>query len=268
MKFKISHYQPAHLAALLIVFNWLCISAVFAQQTTSTPSNSGTSAITYKVIDSKKVHAGDHVITLNRVVPPVLPTPTPTPVSIPTPLTADQLRAIQAWEAKAHKLIMLEATVYDHQTTEVRWYDAGRQSIVAFSNIDFSCLSGIANIETSDTVYEYWIMILDNETSASLQGDPTSQALLANARRRLPQLQTSPDSKSSYFVSQSTNLVSGTNDGIAALNALHSYYDANHATLIANYQKRTADYAAQQQYLKDHPPIPPNTVTNFWRIKK
>ena len=258
--------QPPRLLLLCLC---LLTGSVWAQQTTPTPTNSGTSAIIFKVIDSKRVHAGDHVITLNRVVPPVLPKPAPTPAATPTPpLTAEQLRAIQAWEAKTHKWVMMEATVYDHQTTEIRLYDSGQLSVRAFSNIDFSCFNLSSNIETADTIFEYWLMVLEVEAGDYLQGDPAAVASLANARRRLPKLQTSPGSKSSYFIAESTNSRTVTNDGIAALNALHSYYDANHVALIADYQRRSADYAAQQQYLKDHPPIPPNTVTNFWRIKK
>ena len=245
------------------------LSISLRAQTSLNPTNSGTSTITYKVIDSKKVHAGDHVITLNRVVQPVLPKPAPTAVPPPTPpLTPDQLRAEQAWEAKTHKWVMMEATIYDHQTTEVRLYDSGQLSLRAFSNIDFSSFKLISDKETADTIYEYWIMVLDVETGDYLQGDSAAVASLANARKRLPKLQTSPGSKSSYFIAETTNSQTVTNDGIAALNALHSYYDANHVALIADYQKCMADYAAQQQYLKNHPLIPPNTVTNFWKIKK
>ena len=251
-----------------IIFSCLFTSNLCAQ-ITPTPANSGSSALNFHIIESQTYIFGDQVTILNRVVPPVFLKPSPTPTPTPTPpLTAEQLRAIQAWEAKAHKWIMLEATVYDHQLTDVRWYDAGHQSIRAFSNIDFSYLNGIANIETADTIYEYWIMIIDNETTASLQGDPASIALLANARNRLPKLSASPGVKSAYFVAERTVSTTSANEGIAALNALHAYYDANHNALIANYLKRTEDDSAQQQYLKNHPPGPPPPVTiNYWPVK-
>ena len=263
MKTKFS--DPPRLFLLCLCF----LTSNLLAQITPTPVNSGTSGLNFKVIESQTFDFGDQITIFNRVVPPVFKKPLPTtPTPIPT-LTAAELRAIQAWEAKAHEWIMLEATVYDHQITDIQWFDAGHQSIRAFSNIDFTYLNGIANIETADTIYEYWIVVIDNETTASLQGNPASMALLANARIRLPILRNSPGIKSNYFISQSTNSTASTNDGIAALNALHSYYDANHATLIADYKKRTADYAVQQQYLKDHPPGPPPTITiNFWPVKK
>ena len=58
---------------------------------------------------------------------------------------------------------MLEATVYDGQTTEVRFYENGRQAIRVFSDINFDYLTGIPAVETTDTVYEYWIMVLDHQ---------------------------------------------------------------------------------------------------------
>ena len=261
MKTKFSDPQRLFLLCLCLLTSNLCA------QITPAPSNNGAPVINYKVLNSLKLNAGDHFVTANRVAPPAFPSPTPSAHPSPTPfLTPGQLQALQARDKKPYKWIMLEATVYDGQTTEVRFYENGRQAIRVFSDINFDYLTGIPAVETTDTVYEYWIMVLDN-TSSAMNEDPASLALVMQARQKLPNLIASPNSRSSYFISESTASTSVTNGAIAALNALHSYYDANHATLIPNYQKRMTDYTTQQQYLKDHPPVPQNTVINYWPIR-
>ena len=220
------------------------------------------------MLDSRKINLGDHSVTLNQVVPPVFPSPTPTATPTPTPfLTAAQLQALQDRENKPHKWIMIEATVYDQQTTDFRWYLNGHPTIHALSDINFSYLTGIPDLETADSVYEYWIMVSDGD-SISPDTDPSVVAWVTKARQMLPNLIASPNHRSAYFIAEGDTTNPDAQDGIKALNALHSYYDANSSTLVPSHQKQMADYAAQQQYLKDHPPIPQDTVINYWRIKK
>ena len=236
-------------------------------QLTPAPSNSGSAVINYQVLNSRKVNAGNHFVTFNRVAPVVFPKLAPQALPTPPPsLTPQELQAIQDWENKPHIWIMIEATVYDNQTTDLRWYYNGHQTIHALSNINFDYLTSFPELETANAVYEYWIMVSD-DTSTSPYADPSAIAWVKKARQQLPNLIANPNRRSSYFIAEGDTSNPATNDGILALNALHAYYDANSSTLIPSHQKAMADYAAKQQNLKDHPPKPKDSVVNFWPVK-
>jgi hypothetical protein len=50
------------------------------------------------------------------------------------------------------------------------------------------------------------------------------------------------------------------------LDDMHAYFDGNKEQLIDLYNKQTADRIAREQWLKDHPPVPVDTVINFWPV--
>jgi hypothetical protein len=64
-------------------------------------------------------------------------------------------------------------------------------------------------------------------------------------------------------------IVSGTAtaDVLQGLDALDVYFGANKTALVQAYTAQQAQYAAEQLQLKLHPPVTPNTVINYWRIK-
>lgn len=121
-------------------------------------------------------------------------------------------------------------------------------------NFDFSYLSGVSFVETTDASYEL-IMALGQDTVDSLvqAGDPS------------PNLSAFPVGRSSYQILAGTpSAHSADLNGVVALCA---YYDANQKQLMAAYQQRQADEAAKQQWLLTHPPSVPNTTVNYWPIK-
>ena len=54
-------------------------------------------------------------------------------------------------------------------------------------------------------------------------------------------------------------------EDLTALDALHVYFDANKQTLIEEQTKREVANAELQRWLKEHPPIPKDTVVNYWK---
>ena len=48
---------------------------------------------------------------------------------------------------------------------------------------------------------------------------------------------------------------------------MHRYYEANRVRLADDYAKREANRIAQEQWLQEHPPLPKDTVINFWPKK-
>ena len=50
----------------------------------------------------------------------------------------------------------------------------------------------------------------------------------------------------------------------SAATAIHRYYDANRPKLMEDYQTREAMRAEQEKSVKANPPVPKDTVINFW----
>ena len=219
-----------------------------------------------RVLESVEVKFPDHSVFYQRVAPPVAPAAR-APVALPV-VKSLSLAESAAAEARAQKksvVLMLSATVYDRQVTELRWSANGR-AYRAWSNADFNLLAGQGEVETEDAVYSL-LMALGNETrEAAAEGERQATAHgLADSW----ETKTVPD-LSKFPVGRSTYLPSGDvpdADSLAALEALHRYYDAQHLRLVADYEKRQAANTAREQWLKDHPPKPENTVINFWPIK-
>ena len=207
-------------------------------------------ALNLRVLEGVEVKFPDHSVFYRRVAPPVAPA-VRLPVAAPVakPLSLAESAVTEARAQKKSAVLMLSATVYDRRVTELRWFADGRE-YRAWSNIDFNLLAGLGEIETEDCVYSL-IMGLGNETRESV----VEKAM--------------PD-PSAFPVGRSTYLLTGNapaDESLAALDALHRYYDANRRRLIAVYEKRQAANAAREQWLKEHPPMPENTVINFWPIK-
>ena len=225
------------------------------------------------MLEGVEVKFPDHSVFYQRVAPPVPPVArAPVAVLEAEPLSLAQSVAAEARAQKKSVVLMLSATVYDRQVTELRWSANGRE-YRAWSNSDFNLLAGQGEIETEACVYSL-IMGLGNETRASV----AAWNRLAPEWERLAaaqgladswEIKTVPD-LSKFPIGRSTYLLSGdapADESLAALDALHRYYDTHRLRLVADYEKRKATNAAREQWLREHPPMPENTVINFWPIK-
>ena len=226
-----------------------------------------------RVLDGVEVKFPDRSIFYRRVAPPAVPlAQPPVPVVAARSLSPAELAAAEARARKKSAVLLLSATVYDRRVTELHW-QAGDRRCAAWSSIDFNVLAGHGEIETEDTVY-WLIMGLGNETRESV----ADWNRFAPEWERLAEeqglgerweLKTVPD-LAKFPAGRSTYLLSGeapADGSLAALDALHRYYDANLVQLTADYAKREAERAARAQWLKEHPPVPKDTVINFWPKK-
>jgi len=226
-----------------------------------------------KVLESIEVKFPGRSVFYQRVAPPTAPparTPAPTPVV--QPLSLAESAAAEARAKKKSDVLMLSATVYDHRVTELRWRSGNRQ-YRAWSNIDFNYLAGHTEIETDNIVY-FLIMGLGNETRESVaewnRFAPEWERLAAAdglagqwETKAVPDLAKFPAGRSTYLLSGDPPA----DDSLAALDALHRYYDANRIQFVADYAKREAERTAHEQWLKEHPPAPQDTIINFWPKK-
>jgi hypothetical protein len=221
---------------------------IFAQTEQTAPATS------FRILDQREVRVGGRTITYNRVAPPVFPSPSPSPTPQPTTPAGKRIKKTEPQAAKKTVMLSISATVFDRQITLVRWSDKSG-SHRAFSNVDFNYFSGPPVIETADTSY-FLMMGLGNQTR--------EQAAAKNIP--LPALSYFSSTGAQYAVIQD-----GSNppmeESLKQIDDLHVYFNANKQWMIDEYNKRQQADAKRQQWLKEHPPVPKDTVINFWPKK-
>jgi hypothetical protein len=202
------------------------------------------------------------------VVPPAL---SPEPAISPAPtleparalaLTAEQQRRA----AKKHETLLLTATVYEQRVTDVRWHQQGRE-YRAWSNVDFNHLAGVSEIETVDHIYQLLIGVT-NQTAAEIEAfnrSITERGLPAAVMKPLPPAIAWNLERAEYQFVPETAAVPA--EVTAFLDTLHIYYDAHRDALAEQAAQRAAEQATRAQWLKDHPPMPKDTVVRFWPLK-
>jgi hypothetical protein len=211
--------------------------------------------INFQVLQTTKINLGNRSAIFNLVAPPALP-PAPPPDPTPTPLTPEQIMALEQQQPppKKNVAIFCSATVYDRQVSQLCWSDESG-SHCAFSNVDLNYFcNGSGGFETADTTY-FLIMGLGNDTR---------QGAMAN-NIQVPTLSQFSATRSQYVIVQDGSNAP-TADSLKWLDDMHAYFDGNKEQLIDLYNKQTADRIAREQWLKDHPPVPVDTVINFWPV--
>jgi hypothetical protein len=249
------------LAALIIT---ALATDLAAGQETPAESKPEAPPIKFRVLQSKRVDLGDRSLILNRVVPQVLPHSPVNAVPAVKSEAAETATEDERTPQKKQEVLFLSATVYDRQVTEVRWW-AGQREIKIFTNIDFNLVAGIGGFETDDTVYTL-IMGLGNETREEIEAfneQAAKSGWPARSFKQVPPLDSFRKTRSEYILAddQGKELPE---EVTKALDALHTFYDANRQRLAEHYAKREAARIERERWLKEHPPVPKDTVINYW----
>ncbi len=228
-----------------------------------------TPAISFHVIRQRKINLGDHAVFLNQVVPPFPPVALAARLSA-SPAAAEASGAERAelpMHQKKSEVIFLSAVVLDHQFTEICGTGGGQEWKVV-SNIDFNLFGGAVTFSSDDTIYSL-LLAVRNETTAPNDSARLAASEAGKAPRsgtRIPPdkfSQLSPNHAQYLVVEDQPGLVPGESD-LAALDALHTYYDANSARIADDYARREAARVAQEQWLKEHPPKPKDAIISYW----
>ena len=225
----------------------------------STENAKVTSTLDLKVLESVEVKLPNRSIIYKRVEPPAVPV---SPSATQAVLDATNT-ATETLEEKS-EVLLLSATVHDRRVSELRWSFRQRR-YTAVSNIDMNYFRGLGGFETGGTA---WLLVMGigNETSES------SEALAQSAVEKgwpwrmwhwFSEAQPAPVAE--YVL---VNGDSPPEPGVlAAIDALHAFYNANRQTLIADFERREAENAARANWLKVHPPVPKDTTVHFWPKK-
>lgn len=257
-------FLPLALAMVGLIF--------FKANTHAEPAETKQEPPQFRVLDSQEVDLGSRSIIYNRVETPVLK-PQPAPIEEPpTPVaehvpTAEELAEMRRWEEMNYVSLFLSCTVYDNQLTEVRFRD-GETDVVFWSNVNFNYLSQLFDLQIKDTYYSIFVAVGD-----STREDFDQQNAELHRMNRPDMVSTWPTDlleTNAAAPSSTWRITSPQSVSAEAQNAiedLHNHFDANRDALITQHAEREAARIAHEQWLKDNPPQPKDTVIQFFPIQ-
>lgn len=233
------------------VWLWPLFFTLAAPVSAADNATTPTPALSLRVIDSQQVDYGTYSIFYNRVEPPILKPKTIAPPALPSLTiaapTAAELEAIRKTEAQTQAVIMADVTVYDGNTTILRWWQDGGEYVYR-SNINFFYLRSLYSFETEKTSYFVMLAVSDGgPLPASLsfgQIDNGSRFAL------ISQPKTGVKPEAAQFMRD-----------------ICAYYETHQTELIAAYQQSETARIAKEQWDRDHPPQPQNVIIQYFPIR-
>jgi len=217
-----------------------------------------------RILDSQEVDVGDHTITYHRVETPVLK---PEPVKLApapaeeVPMSAQEEEELRKWEAKFQCSLFLSVAVYDGAFSELRWWGDGQENVV-WSNVNFLHFAPFADLDTGEAYYS--ILLWGWETTAAdvraMNAEArTSEELMPCPPANLPLLaKAGPKWQAASPLSEGAKRV---------MEDFHEYYRKNGSQMAVDYAKRVEETSAREEWAKAHPPVPQDTVINYFPIR-
>ena len=213
-----------------------------------------------QVIARVREHHGDHDMILEHVTPPDVPAANPTD---PADSTSESVAADFATK-KAQWLeyrrthpevrINLSARIYDHRTTLLTWknHDVGYQ---AWSNIDFSLLSGLTNFRAGDTTYHVSLAI--EQVSTAPRHLPDGRTVTKPAPS-VPEIPADPG----YVITAGD---ASSPDAVEGIRKIHQLYQNEKTAFLTAYQRRKQYMADASAWTQAHPEQAQDVTVRFWK---
>ncbi|MDX2081038.1 MAG: hypothetical protein SFU53_09660 [Terrimicrobiaceae bacterium] len=218
-----------------------------------------------KILDSQEVDLGDRKITYNRIEAPALK-PQPLPEAAPEAPkehipTAEELAEARRWESLRYEYLGGTATVIDGVGTEFRiWTPEG--DAVALSSIGFNFLNSFWDFERDGVYYSTFFFAYGyspEEFAEAKLADPEWAAQFGPFPKE--------EAGMSRFSVVSVPKGKVGENAIRALGDLHAQFDENRKQLLTAYEESEKARIAQEEWLKANPPVPKDTVVNFFPIR-
>ena len=226
----------------------------------------------FKVIEQKEIFTGQKKLTFNRLEPSLLdPLVTQQPEIAESVQPQEQLSEAEMQQIllehsqKEQLTLMLSATVYDHEFSELRWHHEGQQYI-AWSNVDFNYLRVLTEIETEKANYLFFLSISNESTEKieelnELAKEKGSENYIQESIPELPEF---TKGIYEYFVVAQDDTIKRSEDAYIPVDALHDYYAENEKHLKIEYKRNEALHEARKRYKDQHPKKPDEPIINFW----
>jgi len=253
--------------ALTIV---LAVVPSFAQTPVSHPEQPA-SLRTSNILDSLEVDLGDRSIFYNRIEPPVLKPrvkqeAAPAETSVVHMPTDEELAEEKRMATLRHEWLDVQAAVYLGRGSEVRMWTA-QGEVVALSSIDFRHFEFLFHFESEGVFFNVFCM----EYSWTMEelAEWRSEDPMATWPVHYESFPGEQGGMSRFEVLSSPSGEAG-EMAIEALEAIHAYHDANRKVLVAAFAEREKArlvYEKEEAERKANPPIPQDTVINYFPIR-
>lgn len=193
--------------------------------------------------------------TIQRVEPVPAPQP-PAARPAPGPEASARFRELASRRPRP-VFVMLSATVYDGENTQLRWHLNGMpdSEMTAWSNVDFELLRGRDRFNFNGTDYHFFMLVGRGSTAAR-------QRLAARLGKThtppaIPGLP--PDETPAFVVTKGAADPAAT----APITALHEYFRVNSAALKAERAARERARIEYEAHIRAHPPQPQDVLIRY-----
>ncbi len=195
-------------------------------------------------------------------------TPKAWPVN-PAPVAGEWTEEQRAeWRAtRQHfRTMQLSATVYDRRLSEIQWRK-GALEFTLLSNVDFNYLSMIGWLESGQTHWSTFFFVNNIDSEREQRYARMAEAKGAiYISRRVPDGSMLDSEKADYVIYAEPG-VKVPSELIEEMDALHQHYAANEQALKTSWQNRQELTKAHRAWQKANPPVPKDTVINFWPVR-
>jgi hypothetical protein len=211
----------------------------------------------FRVLEESVVRQsnGDTVTFKKVEPPPAMPAAAVAAQPVPV-LSAEELERVQRLEGKELRSLSVSASVHAGGVTVLRWSCHGKYQMRAVCNVDFRHLAGLGWLETEPTAYLLFMGLGVEDGALSAE-----EALAA---KLLP-----ADGKPGFVLLSGVQVISEEDQqAVAAMEALLAHYAAHRPELVAQYEQREVERAAQEQARQNAPPPGPrHAVVHFWPLQ-
>ncbi len=215
-------------------------------------------------LDERVITTKDRHIIVRRVDPQELPPSVePSTESASTVATASPELMGEADE-KSFESISLGANVFGDQYSEITWRDTeSGEAFTVWTNVSLAYLQPVSVFEDDNTRYDYFGFITFYDYRAELERieQATELGCEVEMRWKEPPVTFSNEYYEYVVTGDAVNVPEKL---YRQLDALFAYYLANEAELEIQYKNAQTMEVARKKDLAENPPIPSDSVTNFW----
>lgn len=205
-----------------------------------------------RVLDSQEVDLGDRKIIYNRLEAPVLKPQVEEASTVETPLSRVEEPPA---DPRPHFTVFCSVTTHPDGASQVRWHHGGEERVV-WSNVNFRDFAPLASFQSASATYS--ILLAGAEIRPEEAKELKAAGLLEYPPASLPTA-----SAGLHWIAASPL----DPEGMRMMEDFHQFYLLHGRTLAAQRREQEEANAARAAWLKANPPVPQDTVVNFFPIR-